>query len=92
MSSNGYDIGNNRSRSGSAIDIGYFEILGEIGRKITPANYDDCRGIAAGFDWRGVGEIADCCALRNTFPIFTSVIGGHLKKMPEIQNFQKKGD
>jgi hypothetical protein len=43
-------IGNSRSRTGSAIDIGYFEILGEIGRMITPANYDNCWASAAGFD------------------------------------------
>jgi hypothetical protein len=67
MSSNGYDIGNSRSSTGSAIDIGYFEILGEIGRKITPANYDNCRGSAAGIDWREVGEIAGRCAT-NTKP------------------------
>ena len=49
-SNNGHDIGNSRSMSGSPIDIGYFEILEELGRMMTPANYDNCRASAAGSD------------------------------------------
>jgi hypothetical protein len=51
-------MGNSRSRSGSVINIGYFEIWGVLGRMIAPANYDNCRASAAGFDWCGVGEMA----------------------------------
>jgi len=65
---NGQYIGNSRSSTGSAIDIGYFEILGALGGLITPANYDNCRGSAAGFDWRGAGEFACRRAATNTKP------------------------